>query len=225
MKHIELPVLAHLHKDSPLPLVAEALDALPQQAIDKMPWPDAHEKPVIRFSMAYNRDCIFLKYDVKERSVQARYRKTNDPVYKDSCVEFFIAFNGEPEYYNLEFNCLGTCLAGFGRSRHGRKLLSVRKLSEIRHRASLKVANRDSQHIAWQLTLAIPAEVFSEHSLPTFEGQQARVNFFKCGDELPEPHYLSWSHIQYPQPNFHLPEFFGEIRFSRGQASEAAAPV
>jgi len=77
----------------------------------------------------------------------------------------------------------------------------------------LKVNNRVPQQISWQLTLVIPAEVFSEHQLTDFTGEQVKVNFFECGDELPDPHYLSWSNINYPEPNFHFPEFFGEIKF------------
>jgi hypothetical protein len=145
--------------------------------------------------------------------VQAKYRNINDPVYKDSCVEFFIAFNGEQQYYNLEFNCLGTCLAGFGQNQHDRKLLPKQQVSKIKPWASLKVNNRVPQQISWQLTLVIPVEIFSEHQLTDFTGEQVKVNFFKCGDELPDPHYLSWSNINYPEPNFHLPEFFGDMKF------------
>lgn len=38
-----------------------------------------------------------------------------------------------------------------------------------------------------------------------------RGNFYKCGDLTAEPHYLSWSPIAFERPNFHLPEFFGEL--------------
>jgi hypothetical protein len=213
MKRIDVPVLHHLYQDSPLPYIAEALGKLPRQAMAETPWPDAKEKPEAWFSIGYNKGCIFLRYDVKEQSVQARYRETNDPVYKDSCVELFIAFNGEEAYYNLEFNCLGTCLAGFGLNQHNRKLLAKHTIARIRRHATLQAVNSAPQHINWQLTMAIPAEVFSEHHFTDFAGEKAKVNFYKCGDELPEPHYLAWSSIQHPHPNFHLPEFFGEMRF------------
>lgn len=38
-------------------------------------------------------------------------------------------------------------------------------------------------------------------------------NFCKCADETAYPHYLTWNPIDLPQPNYHCPEFFGEIRF------------
>ena len=36
-------------------------------------------------------------------------------------------------------------------------------------------------------------------------------NFYKCADETMNPHFVSWSPIDLPEPNFHCPEFFGEI--------------
>lgn len=186
---------------------------LRQHDIALMSWPSHDEKPVVKFAIAYNKDCIFLKYYVTEKSIQAKYRRINDPVYKDSCVEFFISFRGEKEYYNLEFNCLGTGCVGFGANRDDRKLLPYETVSKIRHKAALKVSNYNNPMKSWELTLAIPAGVFSEHSLTNFEGEISRANFYKCGDELPHPHYLSWNSITAPEPNFHLPEFFGEMEF------------
>ena len=213
MKLLEVLPLIHLHKNSSLTLISKALDAQPQQVIDIIPWSDKQDKPEVKFAMAYNKDRIFLKYYVIENTVQAKYRNINSPVYKDSCVEFFIAFNNDKEYYNLEFNCLGTCLAGFGRNQHHRKLLPESIISKIRSCSTLNLGKQLTPPIAWQLTLVIPAEVFSEHRIENLTGEQAKVNFYKCGDELPEPHYLTWNYIDYPQPNFHLPEFFGEMQF------------
>ena len=205
--------MPQLFPDSPLSLVSGALDALPKHALSETPWPDEHPKPEVRFALAYHNDCLFLKYDVRESTVRATYLNTNDPVYRDSCVEFFVAFNGEEAYYNLEFNSLGTCLAGFGRDRHHRKLLSETTISKIRRLGSSKAVSPALRQVSWQLTLAIPAAVFSEHLLTDFTGMRARANIYKCGDDLPAPHYLAWSPIQSPQPNFHLPGFFGEIKF------------
>ena len=214
IKKIDVPLLPRLHKDSPLRLVAEALDALPRQQIAEEPWPGAQEKPTVGFAIGYNGDCIFLRYYVQERTVRARYLNTNDPVYKDSCVEFFISFNGGQAYYNLEFNRLGTCLAGFGHDRHDRRLLPEQAVSQIRRWGTMGEVDAGTKRAAWQLTLVIPAEVFTEHRFSDFRGTTARANFYKCGDDLPEPHFLAWNRIQAPQPDFHLPAFFGELRFT-----------
>ncbi|GGK78663.1 carbohydrate-binding family 9-like protein [Rufibacter glacialis] len=214
MKILQIPQIPHLFLQGPIQLLTQELDALPRHPVAEMPWPDALAKPDVTFSMAYNRDCLFLKYYVQERSVRARHRRTNSPVYKDSCVEFFIAFQGESSYYNLEFNCLGTCRAGFGPGREDRTLLPESTLAKIKTWSSLKVDPRQSPRVRWELTVAIPSEVFTAHRLPSFEGVPAKVNFYKCGDELPEPHYLTWNTVKAPQPNFHLPQFFGKLLFA-----------
>lgn len=213
MGHLQIPLLRHLQQDSLMNLISLELDKLPQQQISNSLGLSTDEKPDAAFAIAYSGDCIFLKYYVREASVQARYRNTHDPVYKDSCVEFFISFQGEREYYNLEFNCLGTCRAGFGPDRHNRKLLHPATVSKIRRFASLRAGNTTSPLKTWHLTLAIPASAFSEHSFTSLEKVQASGNFYKCGDELPVPHFLAWNQLQTPTPNFHLPEFFGSLQF------------
>lgn len=211
MKQITASCIPALHEDTALRQVSDALDRLPQHAVDALLWSEVPEAPEVRFSIAYHKSCIFLKYYVQERRIQARHRQTNAPVYNDSCVEFFIAFNGEPAYYNLEFNCLGTCLAGFGQNKQQRTLLPGLAIAQIRHVAQLHVSV--SREITWELTLAIPSRVFTQHAAIDLKGTTSRGNFYKCGDALPAPHYLAWNAVRAPAPNFHLPEFFGEIHF------------
>ena len=39
-----------------------------------------------------------------------------------------------------------------------------------------------------------------------------RANFYKCGDNCDKTHFLSWSPIALEKPNFHCPDFFGELK-------------
>ncbi len=44
-------------------------------------------------------------------------------------------------------------------------------------------------------------------------GEEWRVNLFRCaGPEAPE-RYLAWRPTHTPEPNFHVPEAFGSLRF------------
>ncbi|WP_017257313.1 carbohydrate-binding family 9-like protein [Pedobacter arcticus] len=166
-------------------------------------------------AIAYTDGGILLKFNVIEENVLARFTKINDPVYKDSCVEFFIALNNEDAYYNFEFNCTGTCLAGYGTSAEDRKLLSVEKIKQIEVTSSFKsLIFNEKEMVNWQLTMLIPNEVFEFHQIENFNGKHAKMNFYKCGDDLPKPHYLCWSPItNTAQPNFHLPNYFGKAVF------------
>ena len=38
-----------------------------------------------------------------------------------------------------------------------------------------------------------------------------RANFYKCADKTKRPHFVSWQPILLPNPDFHCPQFFGEI--------------
>ncbi|WP_431217920.1 carbohydrate-binding family 9-like protein [Puia sp. P3] len=65
----------------------------------------------------------------------------------------------------------------------------------------------------WSLALYIPTSLFIHDKLPTLSGIHATANFYKCGDECPEPHYLAWNNIGTPAPDFHQPRYFGELVF------------
>ena len=166
------------------------------------------------FNIAYNDDALLVKFDVVEESIQAKYNQPNDPVYRDSCVELFIALDNDKAYYNFEFNCKGTCLAGFGDSKNNRILLDPKTIKRIKASSTFKsVIFRERKMIKWELTLEIPRTVFNFHDIATFKQRLAKLNFYKCGDDLPQPHFLSWRPIESETPNFHLPEFFGTAIF------------
>lgn len=192
---------------------SKEMDNYPKHQIANNPWPYPFVGKVA-FSIAYSNDAVFLKYYVSEENIRAIYTQPNDPVYKDSCVEFFIAFNGETDYYNFEFNCKGTCLVGYGPYKENRVHLKADTIKAIKTFASFKNnLNEDEQLINWELTLIIPKSVFSFHEIESLADRKVKVNFYKCGDDLPAPHFLCWNPIQAAEPNFHLPQFFGEANF------------
>jgi len=176
------------------------------------PWQSGGNKPDVMFFIAYGDDALYLKFAVKEKHFRATYRQTNDPVYKDSCVEFFIEFDEDNAYYNFEFNAIGTPLVGYGLPGN-RELLPVLLISDIKSAASNKNVQGDLLPFEWELRLAIPFSLFYKHSISTLKGKACKANFYKCGDDLPEPHFLCWNNIIADKPNFHLPEFFGKLIF------------
>lgn len=213
MQSLSIPYKEALTRDISLRDISAAMDLLPKNPIDKMPWPENY-KPEAAFAAAHNDLCLFIKFYVAEQAIRAVYSRPHDPVYKDTCVEAFLAFNGEPAYYNFEFNCLGTCLAGYGTGRNDRRALPEENIARIQ-RLSVIDTNHDSAFpFQWQLTLAVPLEVFGYHRFTGMKGLESRGNFYKCGDDLPQPHYLAWNNIEATEPDFHLPEFFGRIKFT-----------
>jgi len=189
------------------------LNSEEKYAIDNLLWSDTGYFPSVSFSIAHTEHGIALKYFVQEQHTQATFTNVNDPVYRDSCVEFFIAFAGDDNYYNLEFNAAGTALVGFGKDRNGREQVPDDKVSSIKPFSNINWADDPAGLNAWELTLLIPFDVFVYHDIKTLKETTCRANFFKCGDDLPEPHFISWSTINSAVPDFHLSDFFGTIKF------------
>jgi hypothetical protein len=213
-KSLQIPFLAGPQKHIRLYEIAAFIDQQEKNLIDIAPWKEYANKPQVSFKIAHDGAHLFIKYDVTESEVLARYKHINDPVYKDSCVEFFIAFGDDKDYYNVEFNRLGTCLGRFGPERENRVEIPEDVLKTIKYERTLKQkTDINDMAINWTLTIVVPVGVFCFHHLNTIQKQKSRMNFFKCGDDLSEPHYLAWNNIISEEPNFHLPEFFGRVEF------------
>ncbi|SMC73074.1 carbohydrate-binding family 9-like protein [Pedobacter africanus] len=205
------PSLQNINSRSDLTKVSDLLNGLKRHPIAISPWKGYTAPVTATFSIAHGQDCILLKYFVSEPFSIPLYHKINDPVYKDSCVEFFIGFNQEPKYYNFEFNNEGTGLMGFG-TKNERAYLAEAVVRQIKYSRSFK--NAQSENLAcWELALVIPFTVFCFHQINAVSSILCKGNFFKCGDDLPQPHYLVWNNIHSPKPDFHQPEFFGTIDF------------
>lgn len=211
MQQLNIPFIQLRNNNDYLPEISALLDCSQKQVLEYNLWPSSNIQAKAFFAIAHNNHSIFLKYFVEEKYIRACETNINGKVWEDSCVEFFISFADEPSYYNFEFNCLGTGLVGFGNSKQNRELLPNDIVNNIMVAASMEDTLAGNKY--WELTIAIPPEIFIHHNISSFSGMEGHANFFKCGDLLPIPHFLAWSNIESPEPNFHLPEYFGEIRF------------
>ncbi|MES2375027.1 MAG: carbohydrate-binding family 9-like protein [Bacteroidota bacterium] len=211
MNQLNIPFSPHL---ATISAASTLLDTLKKHAINIAPWASYSYKPDVSFSITYGAESIFIKYYVFEQSLRAIYRNINDPVFNDTCVEFFIAFNGDENYYNLEFNCMGTCHAGYGDGRIKRTNLPEKVVSRIACQPVFK-PQATAELVNWELTLSIPFATFRYHDITSLQNTSCRVNFYKCGDQLPVPHYLTWNAVRSDEPDFHLPQFFGEAYFMK----------
>lgn len=183
--------------------------------IDTLNWKSFSYKPQVAVSAAYTNCEILLKYYITEDYFKAEITETNDKVFEDSCVEFFIAPEQDGIYYNIEFNGLGTCLLEIGKNRSDRLKADPSLIQKIRRTTSVGTlpVNHRVGSFDWTITIAIPFEVFVNHHIASFKGRAAKVNFYKCGDKLKVPHYLTWNPVGSERPDFHKPEYFGELRF------------
>jgi len=182
--------------------------------IEILNWKEFGYLPKVNFRIAHSDKEIWLKYYVNEKHLRAIETRTNGDVYKDSCVEFFISPDGE-NYYNFEFSCIGTTHLAWGPGRHNRKFVDPAIIEKIEIKSSLgdQPFGEKTGNFNWEIMIRIPLECFAFSNLRTFKGLKAKANFFKCGDETPEPHFVTWNPIETTSPDYHRPEFFGEILF------------
>src|SRR6187402_1128566 len=113
-KRITVPAVKIRNRSFSMPDWSIAMDHYKKTPIDRAPWLGFPKTYKTSFSIAHTKDAILLKYYVKNDELRVTFHSPNDPVYKDSCVEFFISLDKGLSYYNFEWNAIGTCLAGFG---------------------------------------------------------------------------------------------------------------
>jgi len=191
--------------------LAKTMSSLAWHDINSAPWQAEFPYiPCVQFQVAYTDQAILVHYSVQEEYVKGQYIRPNENVWEDSCVEFFISFDNRETYYNVEFNVLGVGLVGYGTSvKSDRNRLSAEEILQINAFSSVQTIDGKK---SWQQILQIPFSVFMVNA-EDLKGKQAHANFYKCGDALPNPHFIAWNDIDNPTPNFHLPQFFGEVSF------------
>lgn len=213
MKTLEIPFIPEIGTADfgKLAVVMETEAA--RAAIGTVCWPEEFPyRPDASFSMARNRTHLLILYRVTGLDLRAKAMEDNGPVWEDSCCEFFV---GDPEdgtYYNFEMNCIGTLLAAKRRSREDFERFSPEKLARIVRHTSLERKEYDMSDnlCGWQTAVCIPFSLIGADgdNLP----DTLRANFYKCADKSAHPHFLSWNPVEVPHPDFHRPEFFGELK-------------
>ena len=187
----------------------QALASLESHAIANVNWAEYPYAPEVKFHIAHSDKAVAILFEVNEAHVRAAAMENNGPVWQDSCVEFFVLGPDGKHYTNFEMNCAGTMLAALRTSRHDPSPFGEEGFAKIRRITSLPHSPIDSRSEgqSWWAMEVIPYESFGYSSKP----ESIKANLYKCGDNCDQPHFLSWSPIGLPKPDFHCPEFFGKI--------------
>jgi len=169
----------------------------------------------VSFDILHDGSSIYLKYFVREGHVRAVNFEYNSAVWEDSCVEFFVSFDGDSGYYNFEFNAIGAVLGAYGSNRNNRTFISPAILEKIERHPSLgdETFGELKERTSWNIDIRIPVEALCFSSITELSGMQGHSNFYKCGDKLVKPHFLSWKPVMTEKPDFHLSQFFGNLDF------------
>ncbi len=177
-------------------------------------------RPRTAAKLGWDDQALYVLFRVEDAYVRAVARRHQDSVCRDSCVEFFFAPGADVAqgYFNLEINCGGTVLFHFQTMpRQNNIQLPPRALKQLTIRRTLpaRVDPEIREPVTWLVECRVPFEVLAPYGAWTRPepGTRWRGNLYKCADATSEPHWLTWSPMVWPRPNFHLPEQFGVLTF------------
>ena len=187
-------------------------------------WP---YKPLVEFRLWHTGDVLHLEYRVDEQTVRAVETSDGHDVYKDSCVEFFFQpLTDDPHYYNFEFNAAGTMVCSWRTGRMDPEDAPAEVLASVKREVALDggafASSQEGNRVGfeerpasgpWSLRAEIPVEALWRSGIRSFAGLRARGNFYKCGDGLKVPHFVTFAPIDTATPDYHRPEFFTELEF------------
>ena len=155
---------------------------------------------------------LFVKMACEEQNPKREYVNHRDPVYMDSTMEAFLAFLEDGEelsndcmYTNFEINSNGAMLADYGKGRHGRQSIT----DEQYELTGVKALIEEDK---WSLEVLFPESYLNQ--ICDFdkvkEGKIFYCNFYKIAESEEIQHFGSFSPIDSPKPNFHLPVCFAQ---------------
>jgi hypothetical protein len=182
----------------------------------------SQHRPNALARLLYDDEGIHGLFRVEDRYVVCKRADYLDPVWKDSCVEFFAQPKPDRGYFNFEFNCGGAFLCSYitnpervpGGFKEFIRLPAVigtmvKAVSSLPSKINAEIA----EPTTWFLRFFVPFGVLETYvgRLGAPGAQVWRANFYKCADESSHPHWAAWSPVD--ELNFHLPRCFGIIRF------------
>lgn len=177
-------------------------------------------RPRAKVKMMYDQQYLYLIFRVHEPYIKCVEQNYNGRVWEDACVEFFFSpdTNKNNSYFNLEINCCGIPLMHYNKvPRKDFREVEITDLKEIEiaHSLPQKIDEEIIKPVTWTIEYKIPLSMLQKYSNVTHPGSGSywRANFYKIAENGANPHWISWSSINSDKIDFHLPQFFGILKF------------
>lgn len=184
--------------------------------VDLYPW-GGERRVEMLFKIGHDDKALYVNMLSYEDKPVAWATERNGEVWEDSCMEFFICPSDDlaAGYFNFETNYAPAILLYYGKDRDNRVPVDVEKWPTER----LGLVRADGIDAFgrkyWKLSYHIPFALLEEYSgVALGDGSPIRANLFRCGANDQISHYGVWSPIdteKHPKPDFHRPEYFGEM--------------
>ncbi len=164
--------------------------------------------------LVYVKDWGFIcRMTCMESDPPAQYTQFGDPVYLDSCMEFFAAWDNQ-SYINIESNSIGALVCQYGPTKANRK-----PATDYLSMGQMIQTNPQIGEDSWTLTIELPLSKLqafygNKISAATFvSGYSFKGNFYKIGSDPISGvrHYGMWNEVGTSSPDFHQPAYFGSF--------------
>ena len=182
------------------------------------PWPaqtGAKQETITR--LLWDDQCLYVCYECQDTDITATYNERDDPVYKDDCVEVFIAAAPEKSrfYFGFEMNCSAVLYDYF--YAHPEAFVALYDTGGVRLKTQINGTPNDPSDTdrGWTLELAIPFANFRgvmRGDRPA-AGDVWRINMNRWDGTSPDRALSQWSPSGKERPDPHRPEGFGALVF------------
>ncbi len=176
--------------------------------IDKSLWGTDNYKPEVYAQIAHDSEGFVIKFTVHEKNPKCIHKNHLEYVHLDSCIEWFVNFAPEKtdKYFNFEINAAGAMNVGFRKNRDEYKLLTPEEINSF----NIKTEIFDDYWTGeYKIPFAFIATKIDGYKFE--ENPKIKTNLYKCGDETEFEHYMSCFDIPLEKPDFHCPQYFGEM--------------
>jgi streptogramin lyase len=192
----------------------------------KFAWWKSGKKEQTVARMLWDDKFLYVSYQCEDAHVSAENTEHDSAVYQDDCVELFTAPNPKRpnDYFNIEMNVNRAILDRHHPDGPGKKVPNWNSKGIVIATTVDGTLNNDADNDrGWILEVAIPFANFShvtKTSHPS-DGDIWHLNLNRLGGKT-NKQYSQWSTGKTEHPNFHDPDSFGRISFSKLTSSEHA---
>ncbi len=172
------------------------------------PWDKNGYCPDVRYELGVNETGFTMRITVPESDPRREMTQHFQNVCLDSCVEWFVNFMPQTcdRYFNFEVNANGIMNVSFRKDRYDSQYLTLEDIESL----NIQTEIRDEY---WEVCYTVPFTLIQKY-IPGYayhKGMVIRANFYKCGGMTEYVHHGVWNPLRLQRPDFHRPEYFGEI--------------
>ena len=185
---------------------------VPILEIDEYPWYQKGLKQKTAVQIAIANGNIYIHAKAEDQHIRSRAKNLMDPVYEDSCFEFFITpwDQRSERYFNIEINCMGVLYMVWHDGPEKRLAITAEQSKLVTIESSLEGIEDIGKENGWELNITVPISLLEEMSGYEIKKDIWHGNFYRCGGEA-DDQYAAWNPLEFEIPNYHLPLQFGRF--------------